>query len=68
VIFLGFGVAWVAYGIAYTGWVMIRGYDIPLSEIWAPVNYYQGSWPPPKMSGTQIWPSKSAGKTTTEAV
>jgi len=68
VIFLGFGVAWLGYGLMYTGYVLLKGYDIPVREIWAPVNYYQGSWPPPKMPATQVWPSKPAAKNTTEAV
>lgn len=57
---LGMAVLWAAYGVAYTGYVWLRGYDISFLEIWAPVHYYQGNWPPAKIPATQVIPSRKA--------
>ena len=60
-ILLGFGVAWLAYGIGWTGWVLLRGWDIPLSELWSPVNFYTGKAPEAgSIPATKIWPSGKA--------
>ena len=66
-IVVGFGVMWVAYGILWTGYTLVRGYDVPVSEVWSPVNYYKGSWPPPAIPKTQVWPSRSGGANVTAA-
>lgn len=42
-VWLSFTVLWAAYGLMFTGYAWLRGYNISFPEIWSPVNYYQGS-------------------------
>ena len=57
---IGFAIAWAAYSLMFTGYAWLRGYDISFREIVAPVNFYQGTWPPPDLPATQVLPSGSA--------
>ena len=64
-VIIGFGVMWLAYAVGWTGYSLVRGYDIPLSEVWSPVHWYKGTWPPEKIPATQVWPSRASGKAAT---
>lgn len=54
---IGFGVLFVGYGIFFQGWVLIKGYDVPSREIWSPLNWYSGDWPPPKAPANRLFPA-----------
>jgi hypothetical protein len=47
----------------FTGYVWLRGYNIPFGQIVGPVNYYKGPWPPPKSipAGSVLPPGGQSG-------
>ena len=61
---VGMAGLFVAYGVGAYGYVLLKGWDIPVRQWWSPLNPYQ--WPrypdePAKVPATQLWPSaKSA--------
>jgi hypothetical protein len=66
---MGFGLLWVGYSISSWGYVLIKGWNIPLSMWMNPVNPYK--WPPngqdpPKIPQGRVWPQHSGGLTTTD--
>lgn len=64
---LAFGVLWLGYAVGFTGYVLVKGYNIPIAQIWSPLNWYDGPWPPAAIDPTQVWPD-SAKKATGPAV
>jgi hypothetical protein len=68
---LGFGVLYLGYMWTFAGYCWIKGYNITLLEIAAPVNWYGAkgqTWPPPKNIPTsQVIPT-AASKSSTAAV
>lgn len=51
---VGIGLVFIGYGVAFTGYILLKGYDIPLAQIWNPLHYYQGTWPPPAIPADQF--------------
>lgn len=56
----GMGVIFAGYTVASYGWVLLRGWDIPLREWISPLHPYQ--WPgggaaPPTIPGSQLFPT-----------
>lgn len=49
-------VTFAGYGIAFTGYVWLKGHDLTLAQIWSPVGYYRGTWPPPPIPAGQLFP------------
>jgi hypothetical protein len=69
VIVVGMAVLWGGYALASWGYVLVKGWNIPLREWVSPLHPYQ--WPggggePPKIPQGKVWPS-SAAKTATAA-
>lgn len=68
---VGMAGLFVAYGVGMYGYVLLKGWDIPVSQWWSPLNPY--TWPkypdePPKIPSTQLWPSgKSASQSAATA-
>lgn len=57
-VWLSFAVLWAAYGLVFTGYCWVRGYNISFGQIVDPVNYYRGTWPPPaSIPATQVLPT-----------
>jgi len=54
---IGMGLAWLSYATGLWGYCLIRGYDISPKQIFSPVGFYAGPWPPPPASNTEIIPS-----------
>jgi hypothetical protein len=53
----GMALMWIGYGIGMTGWSLANGYPLKLAEIWSPVGYYTGEWPPNgKIPPEQVFP------------
>lgn len=57
-----------AYAIGTYGWILVKGWDIPLRAWVSPLAPY--TWPkypdePPKIPGSQVWPSARTGATAT---
>ena len=49
-------VVFAGYGIAFTGYVWLKGYDLSVAEIWSPTGFYRGTWPPPRIPPGQLFP------------
>jgi hypothetical protein len=43
---LAFLISWLGYGAGYWGYSLVKGYNLSLSQLVSPVNYYTGVWPP----------------------
>ncbi len=59
-----------AYSVGSYGWVLIRGWDIPLRAWMSPVNPY--SWPadgsdPPTIDPSKLFPTSKSGAAATPA-
>ena len=62
------GLIWAGYGVASWGWVLVKGYNITLSEWFSPLHPY--TWPagdPPKVPLGQIFPGKGTATAGTPA-
>ena len=60
-VWLGMAVLWAGYGLIFTGYVWLRGYNLTAGEIWGPFNYYKGQWPPSKsIDSGSVFPSASS--------
>lgn len=53
-------VAWVAYGLGVQGLALIKGWNLGFKQIWSPVSYYQGSWPPQPAGNCSLIPTGTA--------
>lgn len=52
------------YSVAGYGWILLRGYDIPLRSWMSPLRPY--TWPsgtPPTIPDTQLFPTSTAAST-----
>jgi hypothetical protein len=54
-------VIWAGYGIGSYGWVMVKGYDIPASAWFNPVNPFQWSSNPGMVPKGQVFPGQAPG-------
>lgn len=56
-------VVWVGYGNASWGWCLVKGYDVPFTQWWNPLDPY--TWPadgnPGFVRKGQIFPGGAAG-------
>jgi hypothetical protein len=69
VVWLGFGVLWLGYATGMYGYILVRGYNVPAKQVFSPVGWYTGKWPPQTAGNTQILPSGGqAGAQTTALV
>jgi hypothetical protein len=66
VLWIGFGLVWLGYGTGLYGYCLIRGYNISGRQIWSPVDWYSGKWPPGLAGNTVILPAgdQASAKTT----
>lgn len=53
---VGIALVFTGYGIMVTGYIWLKGYDVPLAQIWSPFGYYKGAWPPPATPADQLIP------------
>ena len=68
-VWLGFGLAWLGYGTGLYGYSLIRGYNLSAAQVWSPVGWYNGKWPPAAAGNTEILPTgDKAGAQTTALV
>src|SRR5215831_13636170 len=67
-VWLGFGLAWLGYGAGLYGYSLIRGYNLSGKQVFSPVGWYQGKWPPELAGNTQILPSGKEAATQTTAL
>lgn len=62
---LGMAFIFAGYSVGSYGWVLLRGYDIPLRAWFSPLHPY--TWPsgtPPTIPDTQLFPGSSQASTT----
>lgn len=62
---VGVLMAWAGYSIGTWGWILIKGWDIPLGSWVSPVNPY--TWPkppadPPLIPSSQLLPSAASSQ------
>jgi len=62
---VGVLLAWTAYGLGVWGVALLKGWNLGFKDIWSPVAYYQGSWPPQTAGNTVIIPDGSAASLAT---
>jgi hypothetical protein len=62
---VGVLLAWTAYGLGVWGVSLLKGWNLGFKDIWSPVAYYNGSWPPQTAGNTVIIPDGSADALTT---
>ena len=55
----GMALVWIGYGFGVWGWSLMKGYDLGPGDIWSPVRFYQGHWPPPPAPPDKIIPKGS---------
>jgi len=67
-VWLGFAVIWMGYGTGLYGYSLIRGYNLSAKEVFSPVGWYQGKWPPQPAGNTQILPTGKEAATQTTAL
>ena len=53
--------AFAGGAIAFTGYCWAQGYSLSFTQIWSPVSYYTGTWPPGKAPDTVIIPNGTTG-------
>jgi hypothetical protein len=71
VIVVGMAVLWGGYALASWGYVLVKGWNIPLRAWVSPLHPYQ--WPgggkdPEKIPQGKVWPTAAAGATTAAAM
>lgn len=57
---IGMGLIWGGYALSLFGWCLFRDYNLTFGQLVSPFHPYTGTWPPPKIPGTQIWPGTPA--------
>ena len=57
-------ILWAGYGIGSWGYLLVKGHDVTLREWFSPLHPYSGSWPPPPIPATQVFPGLQAAGTT----
>lgn len=62
---IGVFLVWAAFGLGVWGVALVRGWNLGFSDIWSPVHYYTGSWPPQLAGNTVIIPDGSKASTLT---
>jgi len=68
-VWIGFGLVWLGYGAGMYGYSLVRGYNLSGRQVFSPVGFYAGKWPPAKAGNEQILPSgNKAGLETTALV
>jgi hypothetical protein len=60
VIIIGFGLAWAGYSLVFYGLSLVHGYDLSFTQVFSPVSYYKGTWPPALAPDTSIFPGQKA--------
>lgn len=53
-------VAWAAYGLGIMGLSLIKGWNLGFKDIWSPVSFYSGKWPPALAGDCSIIPTGTA--------
>ena len=48
------GLVWLGYGLGLYGYSLIKGYDLSAGQVFSPVSYYRGKWPPPLVSDPTV--------------
>lgn len=67
-VWLGFGIVWLGYGAGMYGYSLVRGYNLSAKQVFSPVGFYAGKWPPEMAGNTEILPTGKQGDTTTTAL
>lgn len=62
---IGVFLAWFSYGLGVWGVSLIKGWNLGFKDIWSPVSYYQGKWPPQVAGNTTIVPDGTKNSLTT---
>lgn len=50
---LGMGLLWGSYTLSFWGWTLVKGYDLPLTQLVKPAAY-SGKWPPAQLPDTAV--------------
>lgn len=66
-IVLGFAAFWGFYGIGTWGWILVKGYNITLTEWFNPAKPYMWSGTPGMVPAGSVFPTKNTGNTTATA-
>jgi hypothetical protein len=58
-IFIGFGLSWIGYTLAFYGFSLVKGYDLSFRQIISPLSTdrYTGTWPPAAATDDVIFPA-----------
>src|SRR5215475_5089830 len=67
-VWLGFALAWMGYGTGLYGYSLVRGYNLSPKQVFSPVGWYHGKWPPQPAGNTQILPTGKEAATQTTAL
>ena len=58
---IGIALIFAGYGIALTGAIWLRGYNLTLTQMWSPTSYFNQQWPPGLIPDGVLLPGAASG-------